>query len=108
MKSRKEGDQAFLDDIKAACALILANTKHKQLPNFVSDLFFQHAVANLLANIGEAAKNISPATQRHYPTLAWREMARLRDRFVHHYWTIDPIQMWNIIQNDIPQLLETL
>ena len=108
MRSRKEGDQAFLDDIKGACALILANTKHKQLPDFVSDLFFQHAVANLLANIGEAAKNISPATRRQYPSVEWRQMSRLRDRFVHHYWSIDPIQMWNIVQDDIPQLLKSL
>jgi len=108
MRSRKEGDQAFLDDIKAACTLILANTKHKQLPDFVSDLFFQHAVANLLANIGEAAKNISLATKRHYPTVEWREMAKLRDRFARHYWTIDPIQMWDIVLNDIPRLLESL
>jgi len=108
MKNRKDGDQAFLDDIKEACSLILANTKHKQLPDFVPDLFFQHAIANLLTIIGEAAKNITPATKRLYPTVAWREMAKLRDLFIHHYWTIDPIQMWNIVQTDIPQLLEKL
>jgi uncharacterized protein with HEPN domain len=108
MKPRKDGDQAFLNDIMEACALLLANTQHKQLPDFVADRFFQHAVANLLANIGEAAKNISPATRELYPTVEWRDMIRLRDKFVHSYWAIDPLKMWNIVKKDVPKLMEIL
>jgi len=108
MSPREAGDQAFLNDIRKACALILSNTSNKKLPDFVADVFFQHAVANLLLIIGEAAKNISPTTRRRYHTLNWQGMAKLRDLFAHHYWTVDPLKMWNIVQNEIPKLLETL
>jgi uncharacterized protein with HEPN domain len=108
MSPRKDGDQAFLDDMRKACALLLSKTKTMQLPDFVADTFFQHGAANLLLIIGEAAKNISPTTQRRYPSLNWKGMVRLRDLFAHHYWTIEPIKMWNIVQKEIPKLMDAL
>ena len=108
MRPRRRGDDAFLDDIREACALLAASTRHKLLPDYVADPFFQHGVANLLANIGEAAKNVSQATRDLYPSVEWRDMVKLRNKFVHSYWSIDPVKMWNIVKNDIPKLLEIL
>ena len=108
MSPREAGDQAFLNDIRKACALLLSKTKNMQLPDFIADTFFQHGVANLLLIIGEAAKNISPTTRNRYPSLNWSGMAKLRDLFAHHYWPVDPLKMWNIVQNEIPKLMGAL
>ena len=108
MRPRENKDEAFLDDIREACALILSRTKNTRLPDFVSDTTLQDSVVLRLAVIGEASKNLTDAARRRYPNVRWRDMMRLRDLLVHRYWSVDPMKVWNIVKEDVPLLLETL
>jgi uncharacterized protein with HEPN domain len=40
--------------------------------------------------------------------VAWRDIGRLRDLVVHHYWKIGVAEIWNIATTHIPSLLKTL
>ena len=113
MRSREDKDQAFLDDIREACAIILSRTENKQLPDFVADSGLQDGVVLRLAFIGEASKNLTEKARRQYPDVQWRDMARLHDLIVHSHWKglrpeIDSLKIWKIVRDDIPRLLEIL
>jgi uncharacterized protein with HEPN domain len=108
MRPRESGDRAFLDDIKEACALILSRVKNKQLPDFISNSELQDSIVLRLIVIGEASKSLTDTARKRYPSIQWKDIIRLRDLAVHHYWKVDALKIWEIIQEDIPQLLEIL
>jgi len=66
------------------------------------------AVLRNLEIIGEAVKNISEGTRQKYPKIKWRKMAGFRDIVAHEYFGIDDETVWDIIENEIPALLETV
>jgi uncharacterized protein with HEPN domain len=108
MRPRESGDRAFLDDIKEACALIQSRVKNKQLPDFISNSELQDSIVLRLIVIGEASKSLTDTARKRYPSIQWKDIIRLRDLAVHHYWKVDALKIWEIIQEDIPQLLEIL
>jgi uncharacterized protein with HEPN domain len=108
MRPRESGDRAFLDDIKEACALILSRVKNKQLPDFISNSELQDSIVLRLIVIGEASKSLTDTARKRYPSIQWKDMIRLRDLAVHHYWKVDALKIWEILQEDIPQLLKIL
>jgi len=42
-----------------------------------------------LMEIGEAVKHLDPTLLEREPTIAWNEIARMRDVLVHHYHDTD-------------------
>jgi uncharacterized protein with HEPN domain len=61
-----------------------------------------------LTVLGEAAKNVPAKVRTAHPGIAWHEVARLRDRVVHHYEGIDAAQITLVVRTDLPQLLASL
>ena len=54
--------------------------------------------------IGEASKNVSETVKESHQEIPWREMAALRDRIIHGYFSLDYSIVWNVITSDIPDL----
>ncbi len=54
--------------------------------------------------IGEAANRISETLLKDYPEMKWKEIISMRNIIVHEYFGIDPEEIWNTIQYDIPEL----
>lgn len=101
-------DRALLADIVEACSLIIGRMKGLRLPDFVSDRTIQDSVVLRLAVIGEASKGLSTETKKKYSNVNWRDMARLRDLVVHHYWDVDVPKIWEVVTVHVPKLLEML
>jgi uncharacterized protein with HEPN domain len=80
----------------------------KTLVDFVASRLLQDGVIRQLAIVGEAAKSLSAKTKGQYSGVAWRDIGRLRDLVVHHYWKIGAAEIWTIATTDIPSLLKTL
>jgi uncharacterized protein with HEPN domain len=57
-----------------------------------------------LMTIGEAVKNIPDEVQNRIPEARWREIARFRDRVVHHYFSLDLNMVWEIVVLHLPVL----
>ena len=72
------------------------------------DEMLRLALTKLVEIVGEAAKQVTPATQAAYPEVAWAAAARMRDRLVHHYFDIDLDVLWSTILLDLPALLDAL
>ena len=65
-------------------------------------------VVHHLQLIGEAARAISSESRERYPSIPWAKIIGLRNILVHHYFVIDPEEIWNVIEHDLPALKTSL
>ena len=74
---------------------------------FLADAMRQRAIERLLTIIGEAAKNLDPAT-RGAIDQPWREIIRLRDKGIHHYDSLAPASLHRIATLSVPELASAI
>jgi len=72
------------------------------------DVMFRRAVVNCLQEIGEAAIQVSPATQVAIPGVPWMQIARMRNRLVHAYFAINLDLVWDVLISDLSPLIGQL
>ena len=87
-----------------ACERIDRNKGDLTKEQFLADEKSYDAAIRCLTIIGEAAKGIPADMRERYPNIAWRSVAGLRDRVVHHYFGVDPDIVWDVIINHLPGL----
>jgi|SaaInl4_200m_RNA_FD_contig_31_1585851_length_485_multi_7_in_0_out_0_1 uncharacterized protein with HEPN domain len=78
---------------------------------FLADERAKRAFARSFEIIGEASKNIPDAFKEEHSEIEWKEMARMRDRLIHHYFGVDYYIVWDTVEANIPKLkkqIETL
>lgn len=99
MYSAKE--EAFLKDIQEAVRRIQAYTEDTDYDAFCADIKTQDAVMRNLEIIGEAAKQLSEAVRQQAPHIPWRNIARMRDKLIHHYFGVNLDIVWHVVQDDL-------
>jgi uncharacterized protein with HEPN domain len=65
-------------------------------------------VIRRLLVIAEAARRVSDATRQALPTISWQEINGMRNRLVHEYDDVNFNIVWNVVQAEIPTLIEEL
>jgi uncharacterized protein with HEPN domain len=65
-------------------------------------------MTRLLEIVGEAAARVSSDTRSLYLQIAWPQIVALRNRLIHGYDEVDCDIMWQIIQQDLPELVREL
>jgi len=73
---------------------------------FVQDRKVVFATVRALEVIGESSNRISEELKQNYPQMPWIEMRGLRNRIVHNYDDVDYKIIWNVLKNEIPNLIE--
>ena len=101
-------DDLLLNDIREALSLIDEFVDGMNFDQFSSDLRTQSAVVRQLEIIGEAAKRVSDATRLVYPSIPWSMLARMRDKLIHAYHSVDPQVVWDTVETDLPTLSKIL
>jgi uncharacterized protein with HEPN domain len=101
-------DEATLLDIRNAARLAMEFVKDIDKTAFLCDIKTQSAVIHQCLILGEAVKRLSETFRNNHPELSWRRMAGMRDLLIHHYDSIDLEQLWNTLQNDIPQVISVI
>ena len=101
-------DQAVILDILTAGKLILDFRKGLDQAGFLEDRKTQSAVIHQLLIIGEASKRLSPAFKSAHPGVPWDDIARMRDKMIHHYEGVNRHEVWNAVARDVPALLAYL
>jgi uncharacterized protein with HEPN domain len=103
-----ERDALYLDDIFASTTLIARYLKGVKLEDFTGNEEKVDSVSRRLIVIGEAVKSLSQSTRKmlhdEHPDIQWSDIAKLKDRLTHHYWTIDLAQLWEIAKVHVPIL----
>ena len=55
--------------------------------------------------IVEAANKISDEKQNQYSQIPWRRMIGMRNRLTHAYFEVDLDIVWQVINQDLPNIL---
>ncbi len=72
--------------------------------NFLNNEEKQSAVVRQLEIIGEAVKNIPDSFMKKYPIIPWNDIAKTRDKIIHHYFGVDLNTIWKVVNENIPEL----
>lgn len=100
----KRNDQESLVDIQEAIQRIQDYVRNIDRVQFMKDLKTQDAVVRNLEIIGEAVKNVSKSLQSKHKDIAWKDLAKVRDKLVHHYFGVNFDIVWNIIEESLPKI----
>lgn len=92
---------------KETSYLMQCCAKHS-LREIIHNEDLSRAVARSLEIIGEATKSIPAEWREQYPVVPWKQIARMRDRLIHHYFDIDFEVVGNVLETEIAPLAETV
>jgi len=71
---------------------------------YLSNTHWQDAIIRNFEVIGEAAKRLSEEFKEGNAQVQWRSIAGLRDVLIHDYLAVDLKAVWQVIENDLPDL----
>ena len=71
---------------------------------FLATPHWQDAVIRQLEIIGEATKRLSAEVRARHPGIAWRRIAGMRDQLIHNYMGVDLQLVWEVTQQNLPEL----
>ena len=61
-----------------------------------------------LLQIGELISKLDDSFKLKYPEIAWGAIKGLRNKIVHQYEGISYPLVWDILKNDVPELIKNL
>ncbi len=75
----------------------------KDADDFLNNDMVMDAVTRNYEIIGEASSKIPQHIKDKYPEVPWKQMYGLRNFAVHEYHIIDPIILWEIARDPLPE-----
>jgi uncharacterized protein with HEPN domain len=98
----------FLKDVLQNAKRTENFTKNMTFADFSSDEKTTYATLHAIMIIGEAVKQIPEEVREKYPDVPWRQIGRMRDKLVHHYFAVDIEVVWKTVAEDIIPLREAV
>ena len=97
-------DKARLELIVQAIERIKRYTNGKRFDDLVEDDMMYYAVVKNIEIIGEAANLLTNEFKSEHPDTQWKLITGMRNYIVHEYFQVDNTVIWDVIQNDLPNL----
>ena len=104
----KRDHNLFLEDMLDAIEAISGYTNSLDIKSFIDDRKTVDAVIRNLEILGEAASQVPESFKNKSVNIDWRGMIGLRNRLIHGYFGVDENILWQIIQDDLPDLKSQL
>lgn len=101
-------DEEFVKHIRDEVGHIQDFMLGKTIEDLRVDFMLERAVTRCLEIMGEASRKGSNEYKLQHPDLPWRDMQDTRNRIIHFYFGIDHEVIMNIIQAELPSLLQLL
>jgi len=100
----KKDQKIFLQHIFESITFIESFSKKLTKEKLAKNRMRQNAIVRELEIIGEAVKNLSPEFMQKHENVPWSDIARTRDKLIHHYFGVDISEVWDIVKEDLPKL----
>ncbi|ACB53696.1 hypothetical protein cce_4348 [Crocosphaera subtropica ATCC 51142] len=100
----KRYTEDYLRDIEEAIRLAVEFTEGMNFEAFCQDKKTIFAVTRAIQIIGEAVKKIPDYTRQEYPQVPWKEIAKMRDKVTHQYFSVKLNVVWDTVKQDLPFL----
>lgn len=94
----------YINDIIEYMERAEDHIKGFEFKQFLGDNKTCDAVVRCIEIIGEATKNVPNEIRDKYPSIPWRDMAGMRDKIIHGYFTVDFEEVWLVVKEEIPKL----
>lgn len=92
-----------------SCEKIASFTSDCHSPDdFYADNKTFDAVLMNFVVIGESAGRISHSTKNEALFIPWRQIQDFRNILAHNYFGVDAEEVWQVIQNQLPELRQQL
>lgn len=75
---------------------------------FFSSHTLQDATLRNLQTLSEASQRLSDSSKATQPHIPWSAIAGFRNVLVHNYLGIDLLQVWTVIERDVPPLKQAV
>ena len=98
----------YLRHILAEADYLIDRSRELSPESFLSDETLRRAFVRSLEIIGEAARKLPEAYRAQHPHIDWRGMAGMRSRLIHDYFGVDYELIWDVVNNKIPELRESV
>ncbi len=102
--SNKDLFQHIFDEIRFVSEQVVMLNKAE----FLESETAKRAFSRSLEIIGEAVKNLSQDLVLNNPQVAWRNVAGMRDKLIHGYFSVNYNLVWDAASNVLPKLKEQL
>ena len=101
-------DIAYLEDIYIAARDAQDCTVGLEFETWVNVKELRRAVINCLHEIGEASRKLSKDFKRQHPEIPWDELTSHRNALAHEYFRIDYGQVWRVVHDILPKVVEII
>jgi len=100
----KRSVKLYIKDIIEYMERAENHIKGLSFEQFLGDNRACDAVVRCIEVIGEATKNVPYEIRNKYLSIPWRDMAGMRDKIIHGYFTVDFEEVWLTVKEEIPKL----
>lgn len=98
----------YLRHILAEATYLLNASQDLTYDEFIGDGTLVRAFTRSLEIMGEATKNLPSGIRDAHPEIEWSLMAKMRDRLIHGYFSVDERLVWAAVRDKVPELKRKL
>jgi uncharacterized protein with HEPN domain len=101
----EERDAAYLWDMLQASRDSLEFTRGVSLDEYNSNKMLQMAVERGFQILGKAARRVTESLKAAHPEIPWNSIVGHRNVIVHDYADLSPKRIWEVVEDDLPELV---
>jgi len=93
-----------LEDMVAAARIARDLAAALSFEEYLADTVKRLAIERCLEIISEASRHVPEALQAKAPEIPWRKVANIGNVLRHGYQSLDDLQVFNIVRDEVPVL----
>ena len=101
-------DYVFLTKINNEIKVGIDFLKNYTIEDFLNDEELKRATCMTAINVGELVKGLTELTTKKYTKIPWKKIAGFRDIAAHKYETLKMGDVYEVVKQDYPILLEQI